>query len=327
MPRKCRCKVTIPNEILALAAKTFLCEYPRKLLMMCCVSKTIFFDTNFWGEVWIKHRIFWKRKGKRPHYYLDYDPSIEKCKTILKLVYGMFCNSCGCRYHHSIFESYRTRLCHNCLREKHISNNVLFLKHGIKLEEIIPIRYFIRHLSMTTYVKPEKVGLLSSNELDLNFVTKKTMIFFWKPDIERFFDLEERKRLLAQHLGAINKLKAHFKLLYVCSLKSRHLVEKLLDNEIKRIIRPITKHDAIQGNTIQKFGRVRTSSYDLKAIFRLWPPLPLMTSDEYCLKTIGEKLNLRNEEIITKAFEICSGVRGRNCFEEFASHVFRLPNI
>jgi hypothetical protein len=313
MTKRRKSSIFVPYEIMHLAALNNLCEFPRKILMLCCVSKSLKFDETFWQRVWEKHRIFWKSQHKRPHHYLDFNPPIFLCKSMLKLVYGMFCSKCGCRYHHSIFETYRKRLCRNCMRDFHISNNVLWQRFGIGLGEIVHIRFFIRHTSMATYLKPEKIEHMTHDLLDLDFKSKQPMVFFWKPDLERFFNLEERRVEHCARVQAVNVLKAFFKLKFVCGTKRRHLVQNLRENENNRVLRPISRHVSIQGSmqclayTVCKSSKIRAPEIDQQKAFKAWPPLPLLGPNEFCLKTLGEQFNYRREEILRKANEICKG--------------------
>lgn len=331
MTRKCK-SVSIPPEVIGMTAM-HLVDNPRKILMLSCVSKHITFDEKFWSDVWLKHRIYWKKTKKRPHFYLDYEPTSDKCKTVLKLVYGMFCSMCGCRFHHSVFETYRKRICVNCLRDNHISNNVLYFRYGINLSEIIPCRFFVRFISLKEYLNPDQIVRLSSDELDINFTGKQRLIFFWKPDLLRFFNLEERATCFKNKMNAINLIKACFKRRFLQTIKPRHLVEYAISNEVRRIRKPIGKIDFMAGtnvnlaHVIKEKGKIRVPAVELNSVFRFWP-LPLMNDDQFCLRTMGEKLNMNcGESIFQKAYEICRNVPGRNTFEEFGSYVFSKSNI
>lgn len=331
MTRKCK-RLSIPPEVIGMTGM-YLVDNPRKILMLCCVSKQITFDEKFWNAVWLKHRLYWKQLKRRPHFYLDYEPTPDKCKTILKLVYGMFCSVCGCRFHHSVFETYRKRICINCLRDNHVSNNVLYFKYGIELSEIIPFRFFIRFISIKEYLNSDQVTRFSANELDVNFTGKKRLIFFWKPDLRKFFDLEMRATVFQNKMKSINLIKACFKRRYLQSIKPRHLVEYAINNETKRIIKPIGKLDFMAGTNvnlahmIKKGGKIRIPTVELNSVFRFWP-LPLMNENQFCLRTMGEKLNIDcGECIMDKAYQLCRNVPGRNTFEEFGSYVFNKTDI
>jgi len=153
---------------------------------------------------------------------------------------------------------------------------------------------------------------------------KRSHIFFWLPDLQRFFNLEERGKEQTKRVEAVNLLKAYFKTLFARTCKLRYLVETLQTNENMRICKPITKHGAINGTNMNlsfltnKTGRIRAGSTDLFIAFK-FIPMPLTNTEQFCLYNMGERLNLNGEEIVWKAKILC-----KNDFGRYASHRFSI---
>ena len=289
-------------------------DNPRKVFMLLCAVKGLQLNDEWWEKLYHRHKAYNYARNYRPHVYLTYTPDRpELCKVVLKLVYGMFCTLCGCRFHHTLFEQYRMRICCECTRDNHMSNYVLWHTYGIGLEEIYEYRMFIRHLPLCYYKKPKQMLHLTRSPLDLEFERERKFIFFWKPDLERFFDFDERR---AQHRGRIlasDIIKAAIKRLWVQTIPPRYYVERIHNNEVVRIVCPINKHRVTAGMNwnlaylTKKNGRSTPPAINLDLAFKGTQPMPILASNEYTLKNMGSKLNLKKDQIIAKAQELAAG--------------------
>lgn len=299
--RRKRPTVQLPAEVWGQVA-THLYENPRKAFMLLCAVKGLQINDTYWQKLWAKNVANCKRKKWKQHFLLTYEVNRpELCKVVLRLVYGMFCSQCGCRFHHTIFEPYKMRVCKECLREKHISNAVLWHDYGIALEEIsLHFRNHVRYLGVRQWSLKD-IKRYSTSERDIKSIGK--LVFFWKPDIERLFDLVSRRVQHMVCLQSISTLKAVFQRKYTELQRGRYLLEKLHDNEVNRLIKPITYQRALAGTnwnlSYMITGRACpvAPTHVLSLTLGKTHVMPLLADDEYTARTALFKLRL-NAEIL-----------------------------
>ena len=289
-------------------------DQPRKVLMLLCSIKGFRLSDEWWEKFWLRHRLYNEARNYRAHFYLNYEPKRAcQCKTLFRLVYGMFCQQCGCRYHHHIFERYRLRICTECLRENHVSNVVLARDYGIGLEEIARhVKHFVRYIALQYYSKENTILPYTRDARDFEVRKTSKLAFFWMPDLRRFFDMEERKRRHGANVTACNLIKAAVQRTFVSSVKRRYLVETLHTNELSRIMSPTTKHRKTYGtNTF--LGCVfmpKRAPYPPEPEFNVFLALcrqetvPVLGDREYTLRTMAQKFDLDREGVERKVREL-----------------------
>ena len=125
-------------------------------------------------------------------------------RTVLKLVYSPRCSSCGVRFGHRVFKPMMERLCGTCVRDKLISNKVLYVRYGVYFSDFL-LEYvdgggFILQCDFT---KPHLSALMrySTDPLDLEGrpmgVKGK-----WRQSILLYFKRDDLKRLVNLDLDA-----------------------------------------------------------------------------------------------------------------------------
>jgi hypothetical protein len=301
MPRRCRDASKLSVDLWGQVG-AHLFENPRRIFMLLCSIRDLKFNEDWWEMYWRKHKAHVERKGRYPHWYLKLTPTRPGLhKTILKLVYGRICTVCGCRYHHTIFVPFNMRVCSECLRDKHISNVVLWHEYGLDLEDIaLRYRQFIRFHKLRRYNCPKEIYHLTRHPLDIGFQGKRMMIFFWKPDLENLYNFQTLRQEQVQRVSALNLIKAVIKRCWVQKTNKRYLVEYLHSNEVMRLARPMYLPTALVGT---KKNSTRRSTVTLELYFHVQGPLPLLADDEYNYKTAISKLKLNASTLAEKICE------------------------
>jgi hypothetical protein len=289
-------------------------DQPRKVLMLLCSIKGFRLSDEWWEKFWFRHRLYNEARNFRAHYYLNYDLK-RACqyKTIFRLVYGMFCQQCGCRYHHHVFGAYRLRICTECLRDNHVSNVVLARDYGIGLEEIAQrVKLFVRYIALQYYSKDKMIKAYTRDPRDFEVRKTSKLAFFWMPDLRRFFDMDERRRRHLADIAACNVIKAAVQRNFALSIRRRYLVETLHTNELSRAMDPTTKHRKTYGtNTfLGCVFKPKRSPYPPEPIFNVFlalcrpEPLPVLGDREYTIRTMAHKLDLDREGVERKILEL-----------------------
>lgn len=305
-----------------------LFDNPRKVFMLLCAVKGLHFNDEWWARYWERHRSYNIARNHRPHYYLGYEPSRPgQCKVLLRLVYGMFCSQCGCRYHHTIFEPMRMRICCECVRDCHISNVVLWHEYGLALEPIVAkYRFVVKHTTLQYYTNPNQILYITRNPVDLDFKCKRKMVFFWKPDLQRLFDFNQLRAEQVHRVQCINTIKAAFKRVYANRVRGRYLVESLHTNDVLRIIRPLCPPNIMWGTNLSQAylvspgARLVSPDINLDLALRNPRPLPVIADDEVTLKTMVSKLKLDKDTLQSKINEW----RGEKPIQLIAHEVFKV---
>lgn len=294
-----------------------LYDNPRKVFMLLCAVKGLQLDDAWWKKFWERHRLYNEARHWRPHFYLNYDirnPAL--CKVVLRLVYGMFCSKCGCRYHHRIFHPYRMRLCQECVQDHHISNVVLWHEYGVSLEEIArDMRYLVRHTRMQIYKRPKEMTHITRHPLDLKFTPGQKLAFFWLPDLRRLIDLDTRREIQKTRLAAVSHLKAVIKRCFAQHQPRRYFVEYLHLNEMNRQTNPLSMQLHTVGTNwnlaylTYKKGHKEPKAPELSVDLALRPSLPLhlLADNEYMVNTMVSKLNLDLPAAKAKIEELANG--------------------
>jgi hypothetical protein len=258
-----------------------LIENPRRVFMILCTIKGLKFTHEWWAFYWERHKLYLQRKNHSPHWFIKLVPRRPGVhKVILKLVYGLFCESCGCRYHHRIFVPFNMRLCCECKRDRHISNVVLWKDYGIKLQDIVPYRHFVRFHSFQRYLCPKQILHLSHDPRDVGYFGTRFMIFFWKSDLEKFFPLAEMQRAQLLRVSSLNIIKAAFKRAFAQKQKRRYLVEYLHSNEVARL-----------GISVHSICWDKRSLADYLRYFEIKGVPKLLADHEFTLKTAASRLS------------------------------------
>ena len=232
----------LPAEIMALACLQ-LHSSPRHVFLMlkACKGLRRHLTSEWWERFWKAHAplIRWKL-----HHLMLNEFSMQNLRPaqyshVLRLVYGLRCECCGHRWHHTIVPLVQKRVCMMCMRERFISNRVLYYRYGLEVwrDLIEPYGHLIAYVPMTEYRYANQVlRMYTADPIDLEAFhggacPRQNLTFLWRDDVEALFDLEACALAQKERLRAVNVLKAALRARTVRSLmpSSRHRLENVLE--------------------------------------------------------------------------------------------------
>lgn len=204
---------TVPMEVWLVVCKNvfFSPHMPFRLMM---ASKQIWLtlrdDKEWWKEFYVRV-VKYQDILLTSRFYsslISFAKKDQCHRTILKLVFSPRCSSCGVRFGHTVFRPMMQRLCRTCVRDKLISNKVLYYRHGIYFADFIAA-YVEKggFLLQCDFTRPN-VGALSkytTEQMDLvgrQSVPKgrwldSALIFFKREDIARILGLDLERAAVA----------------------------------------------------------------------------------------------------------------------------------
>lgn len=306
----------VPVEVWNTVA-LLLADSPRKVFMLLCSIKGLRLDDEWWEALYKRIKPY-KHKGRMMFNFVKLYELRRPCqyKVVLRLVYGMFCNQCGCRYHHRVFDPYNLRLCNLCLRENHVSNVVLWKDYGIGLEEIgLHYRHFVRYMALTSYSKESELVKFTRDPRDYAARKISKLAFFWMPDLRLFIDFEARAFEHRRALDAVGTLKTVFKRAYVASVGKRYFLETLHENELSRMMCPTTSMPFTVGTNCcmshllkskKSYPMADPPDFNVHLAFQRQPAMPIIGDREYTVRTMAQRLNLSSSQAARKLGELAT---------------------
>jgi len=311
--KKHRVSGRLPVEAWANVGLHLQCN-PRKVFMLVCAVRGLdwWLDTEWWIKYWLKHQEYLRHKGWTPHWFLRYRAwrhlRPEQYRPLLRLVYSLRCEFCGCRYHHAINHHLMVRICTTCSQDRHVSNTALYVRYGISTAELLakwapfvsyrPVRVYRTVIDLITYTR---------DPIDLDACNSR-MVFFWRSDVNRLFDLSSCEAKQAAKVSHINLLKACLKRRFIQSLPRRYMLERAFRNEIKRIKEPLRVDSWFVGGPESLGWRTipnRKNPAHIRSPFdkmiKDYYCMPLLARDEYILKTALSRLRLNADSLRQRA--------------------------
>jgi hypothetical protein len=272
---------------------TRLYSMPRKVLMFQCTSKKIKFSDSWWAKYFSEHKQYKSKQKGIPCFLLFLDFRLGIHKQVLKLLYRQYCAHCGCRFNHTIRLQFKIRMCDTCQRDNLISDHVLHVVYGIDLKQLLPFKYIIRHMGCVRYSCPNHILSLTSHVLDLSLRGVHNLIFFYKPDVDAIFDLPQCLSVQKEKILKVNLIKSCIRRKYTMLLKEnkRHFIKEISSLEIKRTIMN-------QQTLTKRFPNV--PSILVMSRFPNLPPVPFLTDNEFCTRTMIEKFKLDKASVLQK---------------------------
>ena len=134
--------MTVPMEVWMIVCKNvfFSPHMPFRLMMANKhIWKTLRDDKKWWKEFYDRV-VQYQNILLTSRFYsslISFARKGQCYRTVLKLVFSPRCSCCGVRFGHTVFKPMMQRLCRTCVRDKMISNKVLFYKHGIYFADFI----------------------------------------------------------------------------------------------------------------------------------------------------------------------------------------------
>jgi len=121
----------------------------------------------------------------------------------------------------------------------------------IDLKEIgCNYKNFIRYVALQSFTKSKDLVKISRNPKDYELVKKSKFVFFWLPDIRRFFNLERRAQKHRKRMEAVNFIKSCFKRTYLRTIKKKYFIESVHENELNLIMHSCTDIDFTYGSSV-----------------------------------------------------------------------------
>ena len=173
-------------------------------------------DSDWWGVFWFGHRAYLMgRKYGGRHFYLRDGALGLRIRPIhyshvLRLVYVLRCECCGARWHTKICHVVQKRLCRLCIQDNFVSNRVLYVRYGLDCNKVLDKwGQLLSYVGKRRYRFGEKdLKILTRDPLDFQ---NPDLIFIWKPDLERLYQLPWLQWLQNWRVWLLNRLKAAIK--------------------------------------------------------------------------------------------------------------------
>lgn len=319
-------------EVLATVC-TYFQRTPRHifLLMKACKGLREHLTAEWWQRFWTIHKatILDPQRHMRHHYLNEivHGPNLRPAQFahILRLVYSLRCERCNARWNHHVVCHLRLRLCETCLRDNVVSNRVLYYRYGLNVAEIIDEHaHLVTYFPVKTYHRRDAAFReLSSDPVDIagfgvDGGLKQELMFLWRPDVARLYDLDALYQLQLRRLDGINRIKACMKRRRVwsairCAVRSklrppRSIAHVALDAAAHDIPLQIPPTGHLVGGPVCLSIAIRP--YDVKRVItrheiarksfilgklRMRTARPLLGFNEVCSKTWLEKFGACSE--------------------------------
>ena len=219
-----------------MAQILLFCESsPRHIFIVLKASKGLrkYLTDDWWKTFWERHRLFLtnKHEGRsipyrfwylRPNAFSSLRPA--QYSHILRLCYGLRCEVCHCRFHHHVNQHLKKRICTQCKQDNFISNRVLYFRYGLNASEIVSeFGHLLCYTGLHSYSRTNELFEMSRQEIDMEVLHNATknskhtrsLMFFWKPDLERIFDLERERKRQITRVNAAKLLSARVRAFHV----------------------------------------------------------------------------------------------------------------
>ena len=322
---------SIPIEVLAIVC-TYFQRTPRHifLLMKACKGLRTQLTSEWWERFWAVHKAtVLDRQQQLRHHYLNeivHGPNLRPSQFahILRLVYSLRCERCGARWNHHVVGLLRLRLCESCLRDNLVSNRVLYYRYGLAVADILDEHaHLITYFPMTSYHRRDaSFRELSADPIDIagfgpDGGLRQELLFLWRPDVARLYDLEAHYRHQLQRLDGINRIKACVRRRRIWAAIRDALYGKRRPRCIAHAVLSTAAHELpinvppaghVVGGPICLSSAIRP--YNVRRIIacnesvrhsfifekmQLCTPRPLLGFNEVCSKTGLEKFGARSE--------------------------------
>jgi len=303
----------LPAEAWAAVA-LHLASNPRKVFMLVCAVRGLdwWLGTEWWSKYWAKHQEYIRHRGWTPHWFLRYRAWRHlrpvQYRPLLRLVYSLRCDFCGCRFHHGINHHLMVRICTTCSQDRFVSNAVLYVRYGISTAKLLEEwGAFVSYRPVGTYRTVRELKPYTRDAIDLEACNNKR-VFFWRPDVDRLYDLSRCEAEQAAKLLQINRLKACLKRLFIRILPPRYMVEHAFRNEMRRSKEPLLLCTWFVGGpfslgwrTIPNRGDPSHIRSAFDKLIENYYSMPLLARDEYVLKTALRRLQLNADTLRERA--------------------------
>lgn len=252
------------------------------VLIMFITALNVKRSERFWEEIWMQHRILVQSKRLAEKFFMspEYKGRVlpRHYEQIMRLSYSRQCDMCHSRKFQSVDNKLKMRLCWLCKQDNYISNWKLYYEYGISAHDVVHgYGRFIRYSPLHKFKHNEE----ETHAVYSDFA--KFIMMFWKPDLEKCYDLPFHRLKQRQRLVSINVLVAVFRRHYARG--KDYLCLRL--NEMRRIMTPYRDKSWFPGsnNAIFTTGRI-CDKMEQKYV------MPFVAPTEFHLKLVASRSNL-----------------------------------
>ena len=253
-----------PDLMARILAETF--STPRLVFLVLQASKTfhtqlaVHLTDSWWAAYWKRHRATIADAHRR-HWYLGpiAFPGMpaSRYSHVLRLVYGTRCECCNARFHHHICHRLKMRICITCSQDNHLSNVVLWRRYGLSAADLVDkYGHLVSYVPLGRYMRASDAYKYTRYPDDIGgWGRPRTLMFFWRPDLERVVGLEAHAARHRVRLRAVYVLTAAIRRretmrimgLLAAPKPCRYAIEFGHRLEFTRTTRPIADTDWIIG--------------------------------------------------------------------------------
>lgn len=225
----------------------------ESIILMSMVNRAFYKEIIYNFDLWFK--LFMKKRQRFlpnnvyqirqiplnlfPEHFMNsvenYERARRHYRRIVILSHIRRCSKCGKKTHQfKNFYSMGLHLCDMCVRENFVSQRVLYEKYGLMLISKISTSNFAARVLgkaywVTTRMSSAERMEWSYEQLDRTG-PKQTMFFFWRPHLERIFNLPRRERQYKRRFMAAQVIKAVVRRCVVQQIKSALWAPSKRDN-------------------------------------------------------------------------------------------------
>lgn len=154
------------------------------------------------------------------------------------LKHGTRCGLCGCRFRHDVYWSLGKRVCRLCVADNVVSAHELHATYGLDFSLIAKdVARRVFYFTATPAPKEDRVPATRLGAGDAH--ARAAQYLFWRPHLEKLFDLPERRREQERRRLASCQLAARFRRRWVVQLRAwmERYARKSIDCFLIRLFR------------------------------------------------------------------------------------------
>ena len=245
-------------------------EHPPSLLALLDYLGLVM-PVEWWASIWAAHRALVMKGVLLPKYYMSsaytHKISPKAYERVIRVSYGTACEFCGEDTVGFIDDTVKKRICSLCKSDLYIGNHELFYVYGLNAHDIV--HSWGRFVRFTPLQPSERATDILRSWLFVDRRFPSHVMFFWKPDLDKCYNMETLRKKQRQRTASALLLCAVVRRRYAQTLS----VLGLRRNEVKRLEHPYMDRKWYAGSNAKPFESK--------------PPCKLMTQ-RYSMPFVGE---------------------------------------
>lgn len=237
---------------------------------------------EWWTIVWNTHKVLVRASKLLPKYYMSsaYKHKISPAayERVIRLSYSDACEFCGSMAAGFIDDTVKKRICSLCKSDLFIGNHELFYVYGLSAHNIV--HSWGRFVRFTPLQPSDRATDILRSWLFVDRRFPSHVMFFWRPDIEKCYNMERHRRMQVRRVAAA---------LCLCAAVRRRFAHDkshlgLLRNEVRRHEDPYTDKKWFAGSNAQPF-----ESRPVCALMLQRYSMPFVGEHDFHLKLLAER--------------------------------------